>query len=503
MPDILLIAFNARYFHPALNLRYLKANLGENKDRCTIKEYNLNQKISEVLEDIVIAKPVIIGIGVYIWNRNIVLSLLKSINKLRPEIKIILGGPEVSYEYKGTQLLENCDYLITNEGEIPFSNLCRKILTGNPPASKVIKTPKPDLQALELPYDLYSQEDIEKRFIYVESSRGCPFSCEFCLSSLDKKVRQFNRKKFIKNLGKLYDRGCRTFKFLDRDIALAQAYEVLDFFLARDNRDLFLHFELVPGIIPTRLKSILASFKHTTIQIEAGIQSFNREVNHRIKRYNRNESILKDLVFLNSLPVIHLHSDLIVGLPGEDITSFAQGFDLLYNSGVEEIQVGILKKLRGTVIGRHSQKYGMVFNPEPPYEILETSDISFLEMQTLKRFARFWKIVSNSGNFKNSVKLIWENHSVFHNFYNFSNWLYQQTNATHAFSLNRMATFIHEYLVKIKGLNEYSVKKIIDSDYKRLGRKTRPQFLSGNIHKIKKKSKKSKLIHRQKKHRTS
>ncbi|MDA3864588.1 MAG: DUF4080 domain-containing protein [Deltaproteobacteria bacterium] len=501
MSDILLIAFNARFFHPALNLRYLKANLGENKDRCTIKEYNLDQKLSEVLEEIIAAQPLIIGIGVYIWNRRLVLSLLKNINALRPEINIVLGGPEAGYEYEGTELLENCDYLIIDEGEISFSNLCSSIMAGNSPTSKIIKSQKPDLDNIELPYYLYSEEDIEKRFIYVESSRGCPFSCEFCLSSLDKGVRQFNRDKFIKNLGKLYDRGCRTFKFLDRDIALAQAYEVLDFFLARDDQELFLHFELVPGIIPARLKSVLASFKHTTIQIEAGIQSFNEKVNKRLKRYNKNDSILEDLEFLNSLPMIHLHADLIVGLPGEDIASFAQGFDLLYNSGVEEIQVGILKKLRGTAIGRHDQEYTMVFNQEPPYEILENSDILFLEMQTLKRFARFWKIVSNSGNFKNSVKLIWENHSVFYQFYDFSNWLYQKTNATHAFSLNRMATFIHEYLVEIKKLDEYSVKQTIESDYKRLARNTRPQFLSGNIHKNK--TKKTNLMHRQKKHRVS
>lgn len=190
MPDILLSTLNAKYIHAAFGLRYLLANLGDLRPRAALAEFDINQRPIDIAESLLASAPKILGLGIYIWNVTQTAEVVAILKRLRPEILIVLGGPEVSYETAGQPIVELADYVITGEADLKFAELCRLVLAGQPPAAKIIPAELPDLARLALPYELYTDDDLAHRVIYLEASRGCPFTCEFCLSSLDIRPRR-------------------------------------------------------------------------------------------------------------------------------------------------------------------------------------------------------------------------------------------------------------------------------------------------------------------------
>ena len=409
MADIVLTTLNARYTHASLGLRYLQANLGELRGRSEIMEFVLRDRAIDIAEKLLVANPKIIGFGVYIWNTEETYRVLEVVRKVRPDIKVVLGGPEVSYETKSQPLATLADHIVVGEGDDAFRDLCIDLLSSKVP-ERIVQGGLPNLVKLESPYGLYSKEDIANRTVYVEASRGCPFTCEFCLSSLDKKVRSFPLDAFLQDLEELYERGVRQFKFIDRtfNLKISTASKILQFFLGKSSPDLFVHFEMVPDRLPVELRELVAQFPKGCLQFEVGIQTFDDAVAERIQRKHNKEAIEANLNFLRKNTGVHIHADLIVGLPGESIGCFAEGFDKLVGLAPQEIQVGILKRLRGTPISRHTGPYNMIYSALPPYEVLATSEISFSEMQEMKRFARAWDLVANSGNFIQTLPLIWQ-----------------------------------------------------------------------------------------------
>ena len=267
----------------------------------------------------------------------------------------------------------------------------------------------PNLNDLILPYDLYSDEDIAHRVLYVEASRGCPFTCEFCLSALDIPVRQFPLEEFLTAMGRLLERGARQFKFVDRtfNLNMRVSRAILDFFLQRYQPGMFLHFELIPDRLPDSLKELIVQFPPGALQFEVGIQTFNDEVSNLISRHQDNSLVDQNLSWLRDHTSVHVHADLIVGLPGESLDSFAAGFDRLVRLAPHEIQVGILKRLRGTPIVRHDAEWQMVYSPHPPYEVLQTKLMDFTTIQELRRFAKYWDTIANSGNFVETMPMLW------------------------------------------------------------------------------------------------
>ena len=251
------------------------------------------------------------------------------------------------------------------------------------PLPKIIPAELPDFSQIVLPYDLYTDDDIAHRIIYVEASRGCPFTCEFCLSSLDIPVRQVPLPALLEQLQRLLDRGVKQFKFVDRTFNLNVdiSKTILEFFLERYQPGHFFHFEMIPDRLPESLREIIAKFPPGALQFEVGVQTFNEEVGAAIKRRQNYERLEDNFRFLRHETGVHIHADLIVGLPGETLESFAAGFDRLIALGPQEIQVGILKRLRGTPIVRHDAEWQMVYNPHPPYEILQNKLIDFATMQ--------------------------------------------------------------------------------------------------------------------------
>lgn len=503
MKEIVLTTFNARYSHTSLALRCLQANLKEFEDRSQIVEFIINSNVTDALEEILTYKPKIVAISTYIWNATHSSELIELLKLVAPEITIIIGGPEASH-FPHRVDFSKADYVVQGEGEISFYELIKDLFEKNPPKLKIINGKVPDLKSIKLPYDHYSDEDIKNRHCYIEASRGCPFSCEFCLSSLDKRVREIPMEKFMKELEKLWERGVRNFKFIDRtfNLSIPNSTALLDYFLSK-NEEYFVHFEVVPDRFPKALKERLTKFKPASLQLEVGIQTLNPKVAARINRRLDMEKISKNLAFLQEETEAHLHVDLIIGLPGEDLESLAKSLNKLYSLTQCEIQVGILKKLSGTTISRHDEEFEMVYSNKPPYEILKNRDLSFQKMQELKRFARFWDLVFNSGNFKLSCKHLWRDGKVFEGFLNFSNWLFLQTQSTWQISLERLAGYIFTYLCEVMNEDKEFVKKIMIEDLMIIRGRKLPLFLRDEVVESEKRKEPKKANIRQLKHSKS
>ena len=338
----------------------------------------------------------------------------------------------------------------------------------------------PTLDQIRPPYDLYSDEDIAHRVIYVEVSRGCPFTCEFCLSALDIPVRLFDVEQFLAAMQTLFDRGARQFKFVDRtfNLNLRVSRMILRFFLDRCVSGLFLHFEMIPDRLPESLRELIVQFPPGVLQFEIGVQTFNDEVSGLISRPQDNGRLEDNFRFLRDFSGVHIHADLIVGLPGESLDSFGCGFDRLFALRPQEIQVGILKRLKGTPIARHDDEWQMVYSPSPPFEILSNRLLNFDTLHRLRRFARYWDLIGNSGNFPATLRLMIDDQtSAFRRMLQLADWLYEKEQRRHGISLVRLFERMLEFLTLDSQFNEQIVAETLWSDYTRGGRRDRPQFL--------------------------
>ncbi len=480
MPDILLSTLNARFIHAAFGLRYLMANLGDLKGRAEIAEYDINQKPIEIADAILSRNPRIVGFGVYIWNITATTELVGILKRVRPDLIVVLGGPEVSYETGDQEIVRRADHVITGEADLAFADLCRQLLSDAPRPPRVITAPLPDLAKVALPYELYDEQDLAHRVMYVEASRGCPFTCEFCLSSIDLPVRQFPLAAFLESMQQLLDRGARRFKFVDRtfNLHLPTSSAILNFFLERWQPGMFVHFEMVPDRLPTALRELIKKFPAGGLQFEVGVQSLNPEVEQLIRRRQDHARLEDNLRWLRAESGVHIHADLIAGLPGETLESFATGFDRLLALRPQEIQVGILKRLRGTPIIRHDAEWGMVYNPHPPYEILQNRLLSAQDLGRLRRFAAFWDVFGNSGNFTESLGLVWDDGSRFHGFMAFADWLHEQDVKTTGIALQRQYSLLLEYLETRPTVDLARATELLLADYRRIGRDDEPPWAS-------------------------
>jgi radical SAM superfamily enzyme YgiQ (UPF0313 family) len=464
MSSIILTTINARYIHASLGLRWLYANLGDLQSQACIQEYCLTDQIADMAERILASSPRVVGIGVYIWNAAQVRQLVGVLKRVAPETVVVLGGPEVSHLPLRVDLRE-ADYLIQGEGEQAFPALCRAILAQQPPAERIIQAQPVTVETLASPYPFYTDDDLAHRLTYVEASRGCPFRCEFCLSSIDHRVRPFAIDWFLHEIEQLWQRGARTFKFVDRTFNAnpTTAERILDYFLAK-TPPFHVHFEVIPDHFPEAVKERLARFPAGSLQLEVGIQTLDAQTAANISRRLDIERIQENIRFLEQETTAHLHVDLIVGLPGESLEQFGRNLNTLVRLTRGEIQIGILKKLSGTAINRHDQAHGMVYAPDPPYEILKNDLISFNQMQAMKRLARFWDLVYNSGNFRRTAPLLWADGDVFAGFAAFSRWLYRQTLATWQIGLPRLSELLFCYLVEEQGKKKSEVADCLAAD---------------------------------------
>ena len=504
LPAIVLATLNAKYIHASLGLRYLLANLGELRESTALREFTIARPVSEIVGELLQALDAlnvlperagamqIVGFGVYIWNVVQTTAVARALRAARPHVWIVLGGPEVSHETERQEIVALADHVVTGWGEATFPRLCRALGDGRQMPKCLVGEQLP-LVDIELPYGEYTDAVLTNRLLYVEASRGCPFRCEFCLSALDKTAWSFDPDRFLREMQRLYERGARNFKFVDRtfNLKVDDAVRILRFFLdclAQGGDDpadrLFVHFEVIPDHLPERLRQLIAQFPAGSLQLEVGIQTFDEAVQQRISRRQDNTKSEANLRWLLGCSQAHVHADLIFGLPGETLASFAQGFDRLYRLRPHEIQLGLLKRLRGTPIDRHTAEYGMVYADAPPYAVQQTAAVDALEMRRFNRFARYWDVVANSGRFRQTLPLLLGEDSnassAFALFMNFSDWLWERAQRTNGLSPEWLVDASFEYLVA-RGLPAERVREALLADYVASGARGNPEVLAGRL----------------------
>ena len=422
----LLVALNAKYIHSNPGLYSLKAYAGNEFD-IQICEYTINNRTEEILSDIYRRKPDAIGFSCYIWNITPIKSLLKDLVKLLPETDFFLGGPEVAF--CAEEYFAEFPWLkgvFTGEGEIPFkevmlrykdSSSLKTDLSGIPDLYTGTDTQQPlcntsDCNTLNLDYLPFIYEngfsDFENRIIYYESSRGCPFRCSYCLSSLEKKTRFRSLDKVYKELGFFLENKVKQVKFIDRTFNCdkKRTADILRYILEHDNGITNFHFEIAADLLDEEVISLLCKMRPGLVQLEIGVQSTNTDTLKAINRVtdiNRIRDVVSSLRSGNNL---HLHLDLIAGLPYEDFKSFRDSFNDVFNMRPTVLQLGFLKVLKGSPVASQIEEHRIKFTSDPPYEVLSTAYISYDEICLLKDIAEIVEIYFNSSQFTMSLPYI-------------------------------------------------------------------------------------------------
>ncbi len=467
-----LAAINARYSHTSLGARFLLENSGPAlATRTRLLEFSLNDAPDGMAARILETRPAVLGLGVYIWNRPQAEALVALIRQMRPETRIVLGGPEITYD-ADSPLGRGADCVIRGEGEVLWPRICQALLAGE--AVPRLPAPEPpDAAALRLPVDSYSEADLRHRNVYVEASRGCPLACDFCLSAAVSGVRHFPEQAVFEALQRLMDRGARSFRFIDRSFNLGgrRAERLLGFFLEHLVPGLRLHFEMTPDGLHDTLRGILRCFPPRCLHVETGVQSFNPDVLVAVNRYCDPAAAAEGIAWLVSVAKADVHADLIAGLPGESLAGVAAGFDRLYRLGPAEIQVGILKQLHGTPLRRTAAQRGLRFRETPPYDVQSTADMSVDDLDAVRRFASHWERVVNRGHFpRATARLLQDADSPWQRFDAFS----RRLAARHGLSgigLVELAAALLDFLCRECGQPAADARRLLRDDYLDNGRR--------------------------------
>ncbi len=426
MKNIVLAAINAKYIHSNLAIHSLRAyavQAEEEMQAIQIREYTINQPFADILKDIYKSQPGFLGLSCYIWNRSLVDSLLVEIRKILPETWIWVGGPEVTYD--AVRYLEDhpaVDGVIRGEGEASLLGLLRHFQAGNP-VDELLSVPgltlrhgedicdtgsRELLDMDELPFPYYDLWDFENRIIYYESSRGCPFSCSYCLSSLDKKLRFRNLELVKKELLFFIEQKVPQVKFVDRTFNCdrQRALEIWRFLAEHDQGVTNFHFEIGADLLGSEEIACMRGMRPGLIQLEIGVQSTNPDTIREIHRRTDLAKLRNNVEQIRQGRNIHQHLDLIAGLPCEGYESFTQSFDQVYRMYPQQIQLGFLKVLKGSRMERMAESYGCVYMDREPYEVLKTKWISYEEILALKRVEEMVEIYYNSGQFCRTLALL-------------------------------------------------------------------------------------------------
>lgn len=410
---IVIVAINARYSHCAYGVRTLAANLGTLQKQAEIVEADTSVQPFQLAAALAARRPAVVGFSVYLWNAATVRETALILRQVSPQACIILGGPEIVAS-DGARWSGAADALVVGEGESAFRGLCAEALAGlwrvGADTPRVVYGSPDALETLELPYAYYSVDDLARRTVYVESSRGCPYGCTYC-TSCQTSLRFFDPARLAKAFDQLIARGVRSFRFLDRSFNANEdhACAVLEVLLARHPQQFQIHLEIMPRRFGTRLRQTLAAFSPGTLHLEVGVQTLNPAVARAVGRCDDVAKVVEALAFLIHDARATVHADLIFGLPGEDEGSFAAGFDRLVRElDPPELQVNLLKGLPGTPLVASGAAPGLIFNPNPPYELLRSDALSFEAVVRLQGFARCWELIHNRGRFRSASRTIWE-----------------------------------------------------------------------------------------------
>jgi len=421
--NVVLSTLNSKFIHSSLALRYLKAYGEAHGQAYDIVEYTINMPVLHILSDITEHDIDVLGFACYIWNIEMTLHVVDMVKAVRPDIKIVLGGPEVSFT--ADELLERCpniDYIVQGEGEEAFHALVTALQLGNDGLNPVIPGVRGrrngsilgsaeavevrDLSTIPFPYTEEDMDDLEHKIIYYESSRGCPFSCQYCLSGNKNTVRFFPQERTLQELQWFIDHGVKQVKFVDRTFNCApHHHRPLMEFMRDSDTDMNFHLEMEPELMTDWETNILCETPPGRIQIEVGVQSTHKKTLDAINRYNDWPYIQKSIRPIIQAGRTHVHMDLIVGLPHEDFNRFGQSFNDLFSLQPHALQIGFLKLLKGSGV-RRMREYKYVADPLAPYEVLSTHVLPYDDVRFLKYLEDVFERFYNSERFRTTFAYI-------------------------------------------------------------------------------------------------
>lgn len=445
----LLVAINAKYIHSNLAVYSLKAfaeKYGNNNNEIEIAEYTINQYSDDILRDIYKRKPDAVGFSCYIWNIGMVKEIVRDYKKICPNVDIWVGGPEVSYNVEQV-LKENkaIDFVMYGEGELTFKEVMDKYTSNGIDADDfkdilgigygmpkdlehqilesgipdcletqgtqiVINSPQQPVDMSDIPFVYKDMSDFENKIIYYETSRGCPFSCSYCLSSIDKRLRFRSLDLVKKELQFFIDNNTNQVKFVDRTFNCNKkhAMEIWSYIKEHDNGVTNFHFEIAADLMTEEEIALIRDMRPGLIQLEIGVQSTNEQTLEAINRKTDIEKIAEITEKIHSGGNIHQHLDLIAGLPYENYESFKKSFDQVYAMKPDQFQLGFLKVLYGSMMKENSEKYGIAYSGRAPYEVLKTNWVSFDDILKLKEVEAVVEIYYNSFQFENTIRKLGE-----------------------------------------------------------------------------------------------
>lgn len=402
MLNISLIAINARFTHTNLAIRYLRQQIDPELYHCTLQEFTINDSFEEIMHQIWSKKPDIAAISVYIWNSPTVAMILKDIKKVLPNTKIILGGPEVSYNPdEWLHHYPAIDHIICGAGEYGFEKVVDAI-SNNHSLGQIIQYPVTDFDSVVFPYRDEDFPNLKNRYVYYESSRGCLFRCSFCISSRNDIPIQYKQLDLVlKELDYLISREVKIIKFVDRTFnANKERARTIWRYLIEKNPQTRFHFELHPALLEDEDFRLFAESPADLFQFEIGIQSGNPKTLASINRPIKWEQIEENLISLTNLSNIHHHVDIIVGLPFDNIASIRSIFNKVFSLRADHFQMGFLKVLPGTQMARQAKEFKLTYSEIPPYEIMNNKWLSYAEVRFLHGIEFWLNILSNSNNFE-------------------------------------------------------------------------------------------------------
>lgn len=421
-----LVAINAKYIHTGLAIYSLRSYAGEElPEHIEVAEYTINCRMEQILANLYKRKPDAIGFSCYIWNIQLVKRLIRELSKLLPDIPIWLGGPEVSYNAKDIlETYPEVTGIMVGEGEETFSELLRAYVEEERKADgygrerKELKSPafqipgtvtrdgffgyrEPmDMNRLVFCYEGLTEAE-KNKIIYYESSRGCPFQCSYCLSSLEKQVRLRDVGLVKKELRYFLNQKVRQVKFVDRTFNCNREHtlQIWRFLLENDNGITNFHFEITAELLTEEELEILSRMRPGLIQLEIGVQTTNRETLRAIRRPAHLEKLKMTVMSIREMQNIHLHLDLIAGLPYENMESFRHSFQEVFETHPNQLQLGFLKVLKGSEMYEKTKEYGIICQSEPPYEVLSTKWLSYEDILELKKVEEMLELFYNSAQF--------------------------------------------------------------------------------------------------------
>ncbi|MBM7664972.1 radical SAM superfamily enzyme YgiQ (UPF0313 family) [Solibacillus kalamii] len=420
---IILSTLNAKYIHTNLAIRYLKAAALPEFD-CELAEYTIKDPAFNIVSDLFQKKPDVVGFSCYIWNINETIAVIRMLKTVLPNVKIVLGGPEVSYDvHEWIRKHEEIDFIIMGEGEVSFKEMLR-YFNGETPLEKVpgicyleegklkihAQPPKIDLREIATPFRF--EEDLPhlgKRIQYIETSRGCPFSCQFCLSSIEVGVRYFNREKIKEDIRYLMNNGAKTIKFVDRTFNISRSYamEMFQFLIDEHQPGVVFQFEITADIMrPEVIQFLNDNAPKGLFRFEIGVQSTNDLTNDLVKRRQNFEKLTRTVTMVKEGGKIDQHLDLIAGLPEEDYASFRKTFNDVFAMRPEELQLGFLKLLRGTGLRLEAEKYGYTYVDISPYEIFSNNVLTFDDIVRIKHAEDVLEKYWNAHRMDNTIEYL-------------------------------------------------------------------------------------------------